>query len=253
MKITFLGTGTSQGIPVIGSDHPVCLSNDPKDKRLRTSALIEWDNKKIAIDCGPDFRMQMINANCDKLDAIFFTHEHNDHVSGLDDIRPFYFKHGDIPIYACKRVISALKKRFDYIFKSKGNIPGTPKVSVNLIDKDFKFHNKEIKVLNAFHGKLPIIGFRIDNLAYFTDVKTIPETEFHKLKSLDVLVINALRIKEHYSHLSLNDALAIIDRLNPKKAYLTHISHKLGFHKDVQSKLPKNVSLAYDGLVVDGF
>lgn len=122
-----------------------------------------------------------------------------------------------------------------------------------MIDKDFKFHNKEIKVLNAFHGKLPIIGFRIDNLAYFTDVKTIPETEFHKLKSLDVLVINALRIKEHYSHLSLNDALAIIDRLNPKKAYLTHISHKLGFHKDVQSKLPKNVSLAYDGLVVDGF
>jgi phosphoribosyl 1,2-cyclic phosphate phosphodiesterase len=123
MKITFLGTGTSQGIPVIGSNHPVCLSNDPRDKRLRTSALIEWDNKKIAIDCGPDFRMQMINANCDKLDAIFFTHEHNDHVSGLDDIRPFYFKQGDIPIYASKRVISALKKRFEYIFKLQDNIP----------------------------------------------------------------------------------------------------------------------------------
>ena len=253
MKITFLGTGTSQGIPVIGSNHPVCLSNDPRDKRLRTSALIEWDNKKIAIDCGPDFRMQMINANCDKLDAIFFTHEHNDHVSGLDDIRPFYFKQGDIPIYASKRVISALKKRFEYIFKLKDNIPGTPNVSVNIINNDFEFHNKKIKVLNAFHGKLPVHGFRIDNLAYFTDVKTIPEREFDKLENLDILVINALRIEEHYSHLSLDDALAIIKRLNPKQAYLTHISHKLGFHKNVQSKLPKNVNLAYDGLVVDGF
>ena len=140
MKITFLGTGTSQGIPVIGSNHPVCLSKDPKDKRLRTSALFQWDDKSVAIDCGPDFRMQMINSECDKLDAIFFTHEHNDHVSGLDDIRPFYFKQGDVPIYANNRVINALRKRFEYIFKSDGNIPGTPNVSVNEIEKNFKFH-----------------------------------------------------------------------------------------------------------------
>ena len=251
MKITFLGTGTSQGIPVIGSNHPVCLSKDPKDKRLRTSALFQWDDKSVAIDCGPDFRMQMINSECDKLDAIFFTHEHNDHVSGLDDIRPFYFKQGDVPIYANNRVINALRKRFEYIFKSDGNIPGTPNVSVNEIEQNFKFHNKEIIVLNAYHGTLPIFGFRIDNIAYFTDVKTIPDEEFDKLKNLDVLVINALRIEAHYSHLSLSDALKIINKVKPKKAYITHISHKLGFHQDVQKKLPKNVYLAYDGLVVN--
>ena len=250
MKITFLGTGTSQGIPVIGSTHPVCLSTDSRDKRLRTSALFEWEDKIVAIDCGPDFRAQMINSGCNKLDAIFFTHEHNDHVSGLDDIRPFCFRQGDMPIYASKKVISALKKRFDYVFRSEGNIPGTPNVSVTEINGNFKFYNKEIIVLNAFHGKLPVYGYRIGGIAYFTDVKTIPETEFLKLKNLDILIINALRVEEHYSHLNLNDALDIIKKIGPKVAYLTHISHKLGFHKDVQAQLPKNVFLAYDGLEV---
>tara|TARA_B100000965_G_C19558912_1_gene743559 strand:+ start:799 stop:1560 length:762 start_codon:yes stop_codon:yes gene_type:complete len=248
MKITFLGTGTSQGIPVIGSKHPVCLSDDPKDKRLRSSALFEWDGKNIVIDCGPDFRRQMLDSSCDRVDAIFFTHEHNDHVSGLDDIRPFYFNQGNIPIYAGDRVINALKRRFDYIFKSKGNIPGTPNVLVNEVLGDFIFNNKKVVVINVFHGALPIFGFRMDNVAYFTDVKVIPECEYEKLKDLEILIINALRIEEHYSHLNLQDALDLISKINPKRAYLTHISHKLGFHQNVQDKLPKNVYLAYDGL-----
>ncbi len=251
MKITFLGTGTSQGIPVIGSKHPVCLSDNPKDTRLRTSALIQWNNKNIVIDCGPDFRAQMLNSGCDRVDAIFFTHEHNDHVSGLDDIRPFYFRQGNIPIYASERVIHALNKRFDYIFKNEGNIPGTPNVTTNIIDDNFIFNKQEVVLLNAFHGNLPIHGFRFDNLAYFTDVKTINQDEYFKLKDLDVLIINALRIEEHYSHLNLNDALEIISKIKPKRAYLTHISHKLGFHKDVQLSLPENVFLAYDGLQVE--
>ena len=248
MKITFLGTGTSQGIPVIGSKHPVCLSDDPKDKRLRSSALFEWDGKNIVIDCGPDFRRQMLDSSCDRVDAIFFTHEHNDHVSGLDDIRPFYFNQGNIPIYAGNRVINALKRRFDYIFKSEGNIPGTPNVLVNEVLGDFIFNNKKVVVINVFHGALPIFGFRMDNVAYFTDVKVIPECEYEKLKDLEILIINALRIEEHYSHLNLQDALDLISRIGPKRAYLTHISHKLGFHQNVQDKLPKNVYLAYDGL-----
>ena len=251
MKITFLGTGTSQGIPVIGSTHPVCLSEDRKDKRLRTSALIHYKNKNIVIDCGPDFRAQMINSGCDRVDAIFFTHEHNDHVSGLDDIRPFYFRQGNIPIYAGERVIKALKNRFDYIFRMDGNIPGTPRVTIHEINENFEFYESEVIVLNAFHGGLPIYGFRIDNTAYFTDVKTIPESEFEKLKNLDVLVINALRMEEHYSHLNLSDALAVISKIKPRRAYLTHISHKLGFHEEVQKKLPENVFLAYDGLEVE--
>ena len=251
MKITFLGTGTSQGIPVIGSTHPVCLSEDRKDKRLRTSALIHYKNKNIVIDCGPDFRAQMISSGCDRVDAIFFTHEHNDHVSGLDDIRPFYFRQGNIPIYAGERVIKALKNRFDYIFRMDGNIPGTPRVTIHEINENFEFYESEVIVLNAFHGSLPIYGFRIDNTAYFTDVKTIPESEFEKLKNLDVLVINALRMEEHYSHLNLSDALAVISKIKPRRAYLTHISHKLGFHEEVQKKLPDNVFLAYDGLEVE--
>ena len=251
MKINFLGTGTSQGIPVIGSKHPVCLSPDKKDKRLRTSLLIDWKGDHIIIDCGPDFRYQMIRSNCSKIDAILFTHEHNDHVSGLDDVRPFYFKYGTIPIYAEKRVLNSLTNRFPYIFNKVNNIPSVPSVKINVINDRFIFKNKTIIPVRAFHGKLPIFGYRFADFAYFTDVKTIEESELKKLKNLKVLVINALRIEEHKSHLNLEDAIALIQRINPKKAYLTHVSHKLGFHEDIQRSLPKNIFLSYDGLEIE--
>ena len=251
MKINFLGTGTSQGIPVIGSKHPVCLSPDKKDKRLRTSILIDWKGDYIIIDCGPDFRYQMLRSNCSKIDAILFTHEHNDHVSGLDDVRPFYFKYGTIPIYAEKRVLNSLTNRFPYIFNKVNNIPSVPSVKINVINDRFIFKNKTIIPVRAFHGKLPIFGYRFADFAYFTDVKTIEESELKKLKNLKVLVINALRIEEHKSHLNLEDAIALIQRINPKKAYLTHVSHKLGFHEDIQRSLPKNIFLSYDGLEIE--
>ena len=251
MKINFLGTGTSQGIPVIGSNHPVCLSSDKRDKRLRTSLLLDWEGDQIIIDCGPDFRYQMLRYECSKIDAILFTHEHNDHVSGLDDVRPFYFKFGTIPIYAERRVLNSLEQRFPYIFNNIKNIPSVPSVKINEINGRFALKNKIVIPVRAFHGELPILGFRFADFAYFTDVKTIKETEFKKLKNLKVLVINALRIEEHKSHLNLEDAIELIQRINPKQAYLTHVSHKLGFHQEIQRSLPKNIFLSYDGLEIE--
>jgi len=251
MKINFLGTGTSQGIPVIGSNHPVCLSSNKRDKRLRASLLLDWEGNKIIIDCGPDFRYQMLRSKCLKIDAILFTHEHNDHVSGLDDVRPFYFKFGTIPIYAERRVLNSLEERFPYIFNNIKNIPSVPSLKINEINGRFALKNKIVIPIRAFHGELPILGYRFADFAYFTDVKTIKETEFKKLKNLKVLVINALRIEEHKSHLNLEDAIALIHRINPKKAYLTHVSHKLGFHKEIQRSLPKNIFLSYDGLEIE--
>ena len=251
MKINFLGTGTSQGIPVIGSNHPVCLSSDKRDKRLRTSLLLDWEGDQIIIDCGPDFRYQMLRYECSKIDAILFTHEHNDHVSGLDDVRPFYFKFGTIPIYAERRVLNSLEQRFPYIFNNIKNIPSVPSVKINEINGQFALKNKIVIPVRAFHGELPILGFRFEDFAYFTDVKTIKETEFKKLKNLKVLVINALRIEEHKSHLNLEDAIKLIQRINPEQAYLTHVSHKLGFHEEIQRSLPKNIFLSYDGLEIE--
>ena len=250
MKVTFLGTGTSQGIPIIGSDHPVCKSDNPKDRRLRSSVLINWDNYNFVIDCGPDFRTQMLNSNCSKIDAIIYTHEHSDHVAGLDDIRPFFFKQGKIPIYAHKRVLNELKKRFYYIFDENYSYPGSPKVIENVIYSNFSINDKKIIPINAFHKDLQVYGYRFENFAYLTDVKTIEKKEIKKLDDLDVLVINALRIEEHYSHFNLDQALEFIKVIKPKKAYLTHISHMLGFHDEVQKILPENVFLAYDGLEI---
>ena len=251
MKITFLGTGTSQGIPIIGSTHPVCLSTNPKDKRLRVSIMVEWDDKTFVVDCGPDFRQQMLLANPEKIDALLFTHEHADHTAGLDDIRPFCFRQGDLPIYAHQRVLEQLKIRFEYVFATENRYPGAPTVSVNEIKNEaFTIAGKSIIPIEALHYKLQVFGFRFDRFAYLTDVKTITQTELDKLKDLDVLVINALRIKEHISHLSLDEALQIIKGLKPKRAYLTHISHLLGFHDDVQKQLPENVFLAYDQLKI---
>ena len=250
MKITFLGTGTSQGIPVIGSSHPVCLSTNSKDKRLRVSVLIEWDNFSYVIDCGPDFRHQMLKASCTKLDGILFTHEHADH-AGLDDIRPYFFRQGDIPIYAHKRVISELKRRFDYIFEIENKYPGAPGVSINEIEnKPFKISNLEVIPINGLHYNLQVFGYRLNKFAYLTDMKTLEAKEIKKLKGLDVLVVNALRETPHISHFNLEEALDFIKKVNPKKAYLTHISHLLGFHDEVQQKLPENVFLAYDNLQI---
>lgn len=259
MKITFLGTGTSQGIPIIGSDHPVCLSKDPKDKRLRVSVLIEWDDYNYVVDCGPDFRQQMLDTLSRKrtssnepatLHGILFTHEHADHVAGLDDIRPFVFRQGDIPLYAHKRVLENLKQRFDYIFRKEERYPGAPSVlSQEVVNGQFlQLGNLEVIPVEAYHGTLQVFGYRFDKIAYLTDVKTIAVEELNKLKNLDVLVLNCLREEEHFTHLNLEEALVLIEKIKPKKTYLTHISHMLGFHKEVEKKLPENVFLAYDGL-----
>jgi len=252
MTVTFLGTGTSQGIPIIGSNHPVCLSSDFKDKRLRVSVLIEWDNYSYVIDCGPDFRQQMLRAGCDRIDGIVFTHEHSDHVLGFDDIRPFYFRQGDIPIYAHKRVLKALKKRFDYVFKTKNKYPGAPTVIQNRIkNTPFLLKNLEVIPVNGKHDKLQVFGFKFGDFAYLTDMKTVKAEEVEKIKNVKVLVVNALRIEPHPSHFNLEEALQFIAEVNPETAYLTHISHLLGFHEAIQKKLPKNVFLAYDGLEIN--
>lgn len=251
MTITFLGTGTSQGIPVIGSSHPVCLSTNVKDKRLRVSVLVEWDHYCFVVDCGPDFRQQMLRANCTKIDGILFTHEHADHTAGLDDIRPFFFKQGDIPIYAHQRVLTSLQKRFDYIFDSNYDYPGVPNVTQNEIKNEpFMLGNITVIPIEGLHYNLQVFGFRFQDFAYLTDMKTVADTEIEKLKGVKVLVVNALREAEHISHFNLEEALAFIDKVQPERAYLTHISHYLGFHDDVQQKLPPSVFLAYDNLQI---
>ena len=251
MKITFLGTGTSQGIPIIGSDHPVCLSDDSKDKRLRVSILVEWDEFAYVVDCGPDFRYQMLRENVKKIDGIVFTHEHSDHVLGLDDIRPFYFRQGNIPLYAHKRVLKAIKKRFDYIFTKENRYPGAPEVIRHRIkNKSFKLKNLEVIPVKGKHDKLQVFGFRFKDFAYLTDMKTVSEKEIEKIKNVKILVVNALRIRPHQSHFNLEEALEFIEQVNPEKAYLTHISHLLGFHEEVEKALPERVFLAYDGLKI---
>lgn len=253
IKITFLGTGTSQGIPVIGSDHPVSFSDDLKDKRLRSSILIEYKDFNFVIDCGPDFRQQMLRTKCRKLDAIIFTHEHADHTTGIDDVRPYFFRQGKIPIYLHERVLNSLHNRFAYIFDPKQKYPGAPDFEVNLITKenDFQILGLNITPIEAVHYKLPVLGFRLGKFAYLTDVKTISDKEMLKLNGLDTLVINALRYESHPSHLNIEEALEIIDQVKPKQTFFTHISHNMGFHEEVCSSLPKSVSLAFDGLVLE--
>jgi len=251
LKITFLGTGTSQGVPIIGSKHPVCLSTNPKDKRLRCSIMIEWDDYTYVIDSGPDFRQQMLNNNVSRIDGILYTHEHTDHVIGLDDIRPFFFSQRvDIPIYAEKNVIDALKIRFEYILNVDNVYPGKPKVEINIIEpnRTIKLGNKKIMPIRVMHNSLPILGYRFENIVYLTDVKIVPKESLIHFNNVDVLVVNALRNEEHYSHFTLKEALDFIEKVKPKKAYLTHVSHLLGFHDEIEEELPDNVHLAYDGL-----
>lgn len=252
MKVYFLGTGTSQGIPVIGSDNKVDNSTDYRDKRLRVSVWIYDEKFSVVIDCGPDFRQQMLTSKCTKIDAILYTHEHADHTAGLDDIRPFFFKQGAIALYAHDRVIKNLKKRFDYIFDEEDKYPGAPSVVPYQVyaDEPFLIQNKKIIPINAWHGKLQVFGYRIDDFAYLTDVKKIEKDEIDKLKNLKVLVVNCLRKEPHHSHFNLHEALDFVNLLQPQMTYFTHISHTLGLHSEVEKQLPENVFLAYDNLEI---
>ena len=252
MDITFLGTGTSQGIPIIGSSHPVCLSENPKDKRLRSSVLIQLKDSDILIDCGPDFRQQALSANCNKIDAVLFTHSHKDHTAGLDDIRSFNFKSKKpMEIYCTKYVLSALKMEFSYIF-SDFKYPGVPKVNINLFKNDsFNINETKIIPIKALHHKLTVHGFRIKDFVYLTDVSEIPEEEKLKMLDADVIVLDSLRKEPHLSHLCLQQSIDLINELKPKNSYLIHISHLMGLHDEIQSELPSNIFLSYDGLKIN--
>ncbi len=253
MKFTFLGTGTSQGIPVIACSCKVCMSDNPKDKRLRTSGMFEIDGRVLVIDTGPDFRQQMLQNKVKTIDAVIYTHEHKDHIAGMDDVRPFnYIQKKNIEIYATERVKEALHKDFHYAFDPKYQYPGIPLVNINLIsNQTFDCQGIEVIPIEVLHYKLPVLGFRIKNFTYITDANYISEKEKEKIKGSKVLVVNALRHQTHISHFNLKEALELIAELKPEKAYLTHISHHLGLHKDVQEMLPENVYLAYDGLSID--
>lgn len=252
LKVTFLGTGTSQGIPIIGCNCAVCKSNDQRDKRLRASVLIEIMDKNLVIDTGPDFRQQMLRSRVTKLDAVIFTHEHKDHVAGLDDIRPFNFLYKKpVKVYAEKRVQNALKREYAYIFE-ENPYPGAPNIDMNLIDdKPFKIDDIDIIPIRLMHHKLPILGFRIKDFAYMTDIKTLPESEQDKLQNVDTLVITALRKEEHISHMNLEESLDLIRKINPKRAFLNHLSHRFGLHAVEEKLLPEQVFIAYDQLTLD--
>lgn len=249
LKVTFLGTGTSQGIPVIACQCEVCQSQNQLDKRLRSSILINVQNENIVIDAGPDFRQQMLRENVQSIDAILLTHEHYDHIAGLDDIRAFnWVQKKPTDIFAEKRVLNSVRKIFSYVFASE-KYPGIPQMNLFEIENQaFQINGIEIIPVRGMHQKLPVFGYRIGRFAYLTDIKTIDEVELEKLKQLDVLVISALRIEEHLSHLHLSAALGIVEKLKPRKAYLTHISHQMGLHNEVALLLPTNVEIAYDGL-----
>lgn len=247
MKITFLGTGTSTGVPEIGCTCEVCMSKDPKDKRLRTSALVETEGKTILIDCGPDFRYQMIRAGVTHLDAVLVTHEHYDHVGGLDDLRPFG-REKDVDIYAEDYVADAIISRIPYCFRTN-KYKGIPNLNLHAVREPFRAAGLEVIPIRVKHGSLPIFGYRIGNMAYITDMKTLPEEELSKLQSLDVLVVNALRLDEkHPTHLGLYKALELVEKLAPKQAFFTHMSHKIGLHEEVEKTLPDHVNLAFDTL-----
>lgn len=249
MKVNFLGTGTSQGVPVIGCPCAVCQSLDFRDKRFRTSVHIQAGTTSLVIDTGPDFRMQMLRAGIKRLDAILFTHEHKDHTAGLDDIRPFNFSQQmDMPVFGRKPVLEQLRREYSYIFSDK-KYPGVPQVNCIEIDENpFHVNGISITPIPVLHYKLPVLGFRVGDFSYITDANFIPEESYELLEGSEILVINALQKESHISHFTLDQAIDQAIKIGAKKTYFTHISHRLGKHHDVEQELPEGIFLAYDGL-----
>ena len=251
MKFTFLGTGTSQGVPVITCTCEVCQSSDAKDKRTRTSLMIQSETTTVVIDTGPDFRFQMLRENVQDLDAVVFTHGHKDHVAGLDDIRPFnYLLEKTIDVYAEESVQEVLKNEFSYAFRPH-DYPGAPQIRLNTIDETpFEIGDIDFIPVRVMHKTLPVLGFRIGDFTYITDANFIAEEELEKIKGSKVLVLNALRKEAHYSHFNLQQAIDIVEKVKPERAYFTHISHHLGLHEKTEKELPSNIFLAYDGFTI---
>lgn len=252
-QVKVLGSGTSQGVPLIGCQCEVCTSTDPKDKRLRSSILFTWNNQNFVIDTGPDFRQQMLREDVRSLRAVLYTHEHKDHVAGLDDIRAFNFlEHRDMELFCNHDVSLTLQREFHYAF-GKNPSPGVPKIKINEIKNEpFRLPDGPMVIpILGYHYEMPVFGYRIENFAYFTDVKTIPEEELAKLKGLDTLILDCLREAPHMSHLNLEEALNIIDIIQPKRSYLIHISHVFGTYNQILEKLPPSVEPAYDGLTIN--
>lgn len=252
MKFTFLGTGTSQGVPVVGCRCHACTSKDPKDERLRTSLLVESGHSAISIDVGPDFRYQMLREDVRKLDAVVITHEHNDHIAGLDDVRAFNFiQQKPMEVYATEATQAALRKKFYYVFE-KADYPGLPQIILKTIgDKPFKVGDIEMTPIPVMHADMPVLGFRMGDFTYITDANYIGETEKNLARGSKYLVLNALRKEPHHSHFTLSEAVALSRELEAEHTYLTHISHQMGRHEEISKQLPKGVELAYDGLVVE--
>jgi phosphoribosyl 1,2-cyclic phosphate phosphodiesterase len=251
MKVTFLGTGTSQGVPIIACDCKICSSADPKDKRLRSSILVEHEGRQIVVDTGPDFREQMLRSQIKQLDAILFTHAHRDHLAGLDDIRGFNFRMKQaIDVYCEKRVETAIRKEFFYAFEEP-KYPGVPEMNMHTINSEpFELFGLPIIPIQVYHHKLPVLGFRFGDFVYITDANRIEPKEMDKIRGCKVLVLNALRREYHISHFTLDEAIAIVQEIKPETAYFTHISHQLGLHKDLEIELPENIHLAHDGLTL---
>lgn len=249
IKVTFLGTGTSQGIPLIACNCYVCNSNDARDKRLRTSVLIETPKTRLVVDSGPDFRQQLLREKTTRLDAVVFTHEHKDHIAGLDEVRAFNFINKiKMPVYATSRVQTALKREFAYIFAEE-KYPGIPEIEIHEFDNDpFFVGDILMEPINVLHYKLPVKGFKVNKFVYITDANFISDEEKKKISNMDVLVLNALRREPHISHFTFTEAIALVKELNPKKAYFVHMAHQLGLHEDVSKELPDNIELAFDGL-----
>lgn len=252
MRITFLGTGTSQGVPMIACNCAVCTSDDPRDQHLRSSILIEENGKNVVIDSGPDFRYQMLRAKVKHLEAVIFTHEHKDHIAGLDDIRAFnYFQNSAIDVYADLRVQTALKREFSYIF-SDYQYPGIPQINLKTIGLEpFTAAGIPFVPIEVMHYKLPVLGFRIHDFTYITDAKTVSEKETEKIKGSKVLVLNGLQKEKHISHFTFAEAIAFAQKIGAEMTYFTHISHRLGKYEDVSAELPPNIRLAYDGLQIE--